>query len=137
MAAYAIALVFSFFYVNTLLKKGTLNVSGQKEEKKAMEVKPVKVKLIVQGVNLLKEYEIRKSNTDSVLDLLNSLRKSTDFDYGKTGYVDRNEIDHVYGIAPPEGYKWRIFFDDKDITQEFQNVYLTDESIYYIKLVKI
>jgi hypothetical protein len=51
--------------------------------------------------------------------------------------VDRTEIDNVYGIAPPEGYKWKIFFNDNDITQEFQNVYLTDEAVYYIKLVKI
>jgi hypothetical protein len=136
MAMYVLCLGLGFWYVNSVLKTGTLNVSEEQEKKKTIEIKPVKVSLIVEMPQSTVSYEAKKTNTDSVLDLLNTLRKTTVFRYQRTGYVDRAEIDFVNGIYPPGGYKWKIFFKGEDITQNFQNTYLENNASYTIKLVK-
>lgn len=136
MGVYVILLGFTILYVNSVLSRDSLSVSQESKKKEVVEIKPVDVTLIVETTSSSQTYSMRKNNTDSVLDLLNSLRKTTDFRYQKTGYLDRNEIDYVNDIYPPESYKWKIFHKDKDITQIFQNTHLEDNGIYYLKLIK-
>ena len=136
MGVYVILLGFTILYVNSVLSRDSLSVSQESKKKEVVEIKPVDVTLIVEPTSSSQTYSMRKNNTDSVLDLLNSLRKTTDFRYQKTGYLDRNEIDYVNDMYPPESYKWKIFYKDKDITQIFQNTYLEDNGIYYLKLIK-
>jgi len=68
------------------------------------------------------------------LDLLNILRSEKEFTYEKTAYIDRIEIDRVNDIYPPEGYKWKVFLKDEDITQIIADKYLEDNSTYVLKL---
>jgi hypothetical protein len=136
MAAYTVFLLSSVLYVNALLRTSTLDVIEEPAEKKVAEIKPVTVKLVVQYNGSDKEYQLKMNSTDTVLDFLNDLRKDGSFIYDKTAYLDRMEIDQVNGVTPLVGYKWKIFLSDKDVTQEFQDVFLTDGAVYYLKLIK-
>jgi hypothetical protein len=136
MAIYVLCLGLGFWYVSSVLKTGTINVSEEQEKKKAIEIKPVKVSLTVEMPQSTVSYKAQKTNTDSVLDLLNTLRQTTNFRYQKTGYIDRTEIDFVNSVYPEQGYKWKIFSKDQDITHTFQDTYLEDKASYTIRLVK-
>ena len=127
---------FSVLYVHKVLKTGTVTVTQQSKKQEVPEVKPAKVTLSVEipGISS-KTYQLRKNTTDSVLDLLNSLRKETDFRYQKTAYIDHMEIDFVNGIYPASNQKWALFYNNEDITQSFQDVYLKDEAGYVLKMV--
>jgi hypothetical protein len=136
MAIYALFVVTIFWYVNGILKNDVVDVMQQQTAKKIAEIKPVKITLNVELPQTTLSYNTTMNNSDSVLDLLNNIRKTTTFEYQKTSYVDRNEIDYINGIYPQGSYKWKIFSGPQDITQVFQDTYLKDNGIYTIKLEK-
>jgi len=136
MAIYALSVVTVFRYVNLVLKNDVLNVMEQQTTKKAVTIKPVKVTLNVELPQITLTYNLNMKNTDSVLDFLNELRRTTNFRYQKTSYVDRNEIDYINGIYPQDGFKWRIYSNEKDLTQTFEDTHLENNTTYVIKLIK-
>lgn len=136
MTVYVLSVGLTFWYVRSVLKTGTIDVSAQQEEKKVADVKSVKVSLAVEMPKSTISYDAKLKNTDTVLDLLNTLRDTTNFTYQKTAYIDRVELDFINGIYPQGGYKWKIFFNGEDITQKFQDMYLQNKDLYTIKLVK-
>ncbi|KKS21352.1 MAG: hypothetical protein UU80_C0030G0004 [candidate division WWE3 bacterium GW2011_GWA1_41_8] len=109
----------------------------QKEEpKRVLEVKPVKVKLTIEQTGGSKEYSVELQNIDTVLDLLEEVREDQGFIYEKTAYTYGTIIDGIEGIKAPEGYMWRIFENNIDITENVSNESLNDGFFYSIKLVK-
>ena len=135
VAVYIIFISLVYFYVDSILKSDSISTTDKEpEENTAIEIKPVDVVLKIESPQLNKEYSLKKTNTDSVLDLLNILRSEKEFTYEKTAYIDRIEIDRVNDIYPPEGYKWKVFLKDEDITQIIADKYLEDNSTYVLKL---
>jgi hypothetical protein len=130
--AYIIFMVFGVIYVNAVSKLTSIGqVNDNKEE--PVKSKPAKVSLIVKGS---KTYTITLQTTDSVSYLFDQLRKDKVFNYEKTRYTYGTEINSVNGERAPEGYKWKIYLDGKDITFNISDVQLADKNTYELNLVK-
>lgn len=80
-------------------------------------------------------YRTKKSNQDSVLELLKSARANGAFSFEITSYIDQIVIDQVNHVSPKPNEKWAVFDGEKDITQEILSEYLQDNKIYTLKLV--
>ncbi|KKS18743.1 MAG: hypothetical protein UU77_C0069G0004 [candidate division WWE3 bacterium GW2011_GWC1_41_7] len=136
IVAYIILLVGGYFYINSILDVNKVSVDQKEEPKRVLEVKPVKVKLTIELTGGSKEYSVELQNIDTVLDLLEEVREDQGFIYEKTAYTYGTIIDGIEGIKAPEGYMWRIFENNIDITENVSNESLNDGFFYSIKLVK-
>ena len=136
IVAYIILLVGGYFYINSILDVNKVSVDQKEEPKRVLEVKPVKVKLTIEQTGGSKEYSVELQNIDTVLDLLEEVREDQGFIYEKTAYTYGTIIDGIEGIKAPEGYMWRIFENNIDITGNVSNESLNDGFFYSIKLVK-
>jgi len=136
IVAYIILLVGGYFYINSILDVNKVSVDQKEEPKRVLEVKPVKVKLTIEQTGGSKEYSVELQNIDTVLDLLEEVREDQGFIYEKTAYTYGTIIDGIEGIKAPEGYMWRIFENNIDITENVSNESLNDGFFYSIKLVK-
>ena len=134
--AYIIILISGFFYVRSILKVDRVDVEDKKSTKAVEEIKPADVTLVVENEGSSKKYETRLRNVDSVSDLLEDLRENQDFTYEKTYYSYGNVLDIVNGVRPPEGYRWRLFESDVDITNAFEKNNLKDNNTYYLRIIK-
>lgn len=128
---YTILLLFSFLYVQSVLKEGDIR-NYDDDVEKAVKEHPVNVTLVVED----KSYFVNLASGDTVLDLLEDLRGDDLFNYEVTGYTYGTELDTVNGIKPSEGYKWKLYKENEDITNTIGDVFLTDETTYTIKMVK-
>ncbi len=139
IVTYIVFLLFGVFYVRWVLKTNKVQVIKQAEEKKAVNVKPVKVyfSLYLSPDNSIPvEYHLRLQNTDTFLDFLNNLRESTNFTYEKLLHTYGIEISVVNSISPIPGYSWRVYVDGQDITNTIDKYYLKDNAHFEIKMVK-
>jgi len=132
IAAYILFMIFGAFYINSISKFTSI---GQVNDNKTQPVKskPAKVTLIV---NNSKTYTKTLENTDSVSYFLEQLRQDKTFSYEKISYTYGTEIDNVDGQVAPEGYKWKVYQDGKDITFNISDTQLTDQTTYELNLVK-
>lgn len=128
---YILFLIGSFFYVRSVVKEKSVDVD-QKEEEKVVEVKPVTVFLKYDGIT----QKMKMKNVETVLDLLETLRDDGKIIFEKTLYTYGIELDHFNRVVAPEGYHWRVFYKDQDITDSMGNVNLEDNSTYEVKLVE-
>jgi len=132
---YIAFVVFSFFYVKSVLKAGKIDISTKEEQKVVADVKPAKVTFNVENFGNVTSYSARLQNTDTVSDLLNYLRKNNNFTYNKVAYIDGFEITDVNGVAPQPNYKWSIFLEGADITATFDKAYLHDNRVYSLRQI--
>ena len=131
----------SFLYVVLILATGAfvwyslnlepIQVREKSSSKKVMEVKPAKVTLRLENGEF---YTKRMENTDSVLDLMESLRDDTDFIFEKTAYIYDTEIEHVNHMYPEEGEYWSVLLEGVDITARIGDTYLINGLVYDLKL---
>ena len=128
---YIIFLVFSFFYVRSVMKEGDLRDYDETVDKAIKEV-AVDVILVVGN----ESYSVKLESRDTVLDLLEDLRGDDKFHYEKTDYTYGTELDSVNGVKPSPGYKWKVFRGNEDITHTIGDIYLTDDTTYTIRLEK-
>ncbi len=134
---YIIFLIGGGFYIRNVLKNGNFNLTQKDNTKKdVFELKPTKVVLNVFNNVTTKSYNIRLENQDSVLDLLNTLRKKDDLFYEQTNYTDKIVIDDVYKQKTPSGFVWKVYKGSEDITNKIGDIYLADNDVYDLKLVK-
>jgi len=103
-----------------------IQVIEKESLKKAMEVKPAKVTLQVEGGTF---YTKRMENTDSVLDFMESIRRDTDFVFEKIAFTYGIEIEHINHAYPKEDERWAVFLEDKDITAQIGDIYLADDLV--------
>ena len=99
--------------------------------RKAIEVKPAKVTLQLEGGTF---YTKRMENTDSILDFMESIRSDTDFVFEKIAFTYGIEIEHVNHVYPKEGERWAVFLEDEDITLQIGDIYLVNGLVYDLKL---
>ena len=133
---YILFLVLAAFYVNNTLKEGNIEVRQAEEEERNIEVKPVKVNLVVDDGSTQRTYQKNLRNRDSVLTLLERVRDEDKVLYEIVAYIDRTEIVDVYRVPVPEGYNWKIYLDNADLTNVLEETFLSDDSTYILKLVK-
>jgi hypothetical protein len=135
MIGYVIFMAFAYWYVNRVLKEGDLKVTT-KEKETVLEVKPVDVKLIVDFQGRKTEYKARLQNVDTVRDFLDNLHDKQQFTYERSIYSDGVRIDEINGIRANASNAWVIKIGNKEITNNLDNEYLKDGSIYDLTLVQ-
>ncbi|OGC45992.1 hypothetical protein A2V49_01965 [candidate division WWE3 bacterium RBG_19FT_COMBO_34_6] len=135
---YIIFLISSFFYIKHILKIDSISIKDKEitEELKEVEVKPVDVKLIIEVNNLKSIYEKRLNNLNTLDDFLEDLVEDKKLYYEKTEYVYGVEYDLINRQKAPDGYIWRIFRNDEEITYKTKDLKLQDKDIFKIILSK-
>lgn len=129
---YILFLFFGFFYVRNVLKTKSIK-EVKKEVKKVEEVHPAKVSLIVSGSKPLTG---NLQSVDTLGDFLNYLRDENLLYFERTMYTYGTEINDINHVTTPEGYEWKMYLNQKDITFDIDNHKLLDGDIYELKLVK-
>jgi len=133
--AYLLFILMSVIYVKNVLDEDSFKVTEKEPDKKVVKVKEAKVNLVVQTVNGQKEYSAKLTDGDSVQDLLADLRDNADFYYEVDMYTYGTDLVSVFGQSSPNGSKWAVFLDDKDITKDISQTKLMDKAVYTIRQV--
>lgn len=133
---YIMFLVFSFFYVRSVLKGVPVSELDTDIEKiKNPQEISVDLKVLGPGINL--NFEIKPKDNDSVADLLLKAKEENEsFIYDRIAYSYGYEFDHVNNIYNNSNSGWRIFVDDRDITMGMDSEYLQDGKTYTLQYVK-
>jgi hypothetical protein len=76
-------------------------------------------------------------NTNTFDDLLEDLRDDNRFFFEKTEYIYGTEYELINNMNAPEGYRWNIYENGKNITFETKGRELKDEAVYKIMLEPI
>lgn len=135
IVAYVVFLGLSYFYINHVLKQSFVPISETpKEEKKTIEVRDVNVDLKVDNGSNLLTYHVTLKNTDSLYDMLERLRNKDSFKYEKIAYVYGTELDFINGDKAPDGYKWKLYDGEKDVTFYASDTNLVDGKTYSLVL---
>lgn len=141
VATYGIFLAISFGFINYSLKQDTMVFQQKEEPKPATDKKEVKIYVVAVGPNDKKLYQetIPKEaglfSTNTVEDLLELLRKTNRIKYTKVAYAWGEEIGSVNNITPAEGFAWRVYENDVDITGQLGEVRLKSTGKYAIRYV--
>ena len=133
---YIVLVAVSALYVRSVINSDEIKVQDEKKEKKSVESKPTKVYLTVTTGTTTKEYNTTLQNVDSVLDFLENLRRHDEFTYEKISYTYGTELENINNQKAPDGYDWRLFLNNEDITYKAADTNLVDETHYELKLVK-
>ena len=121
-------------YVRNIITSEELTVETKDKNKTVDKVKPVKVTLFIIGNSQRRTYEGTLKNTNSFDDLLEDLVKSKTLTYEKTEYTYGTEYDRINGENAPEGYVWKVYVGDEDITYSTKGIKLVDKSTYTLSL---
>lgn len=131
---YILFLLLGFMYVRNIITSEELTVETKDKNKTVDKVKPVKVTLFIIGNSQRRTYEGTLKNTNSFDDLLEDLVKSKTLTYEKTEYTYGTEYDRINGENAPEGYVWKVYVGDEDITYSTKGIKLVDKSTYTLSL---
>jgi len=131
---YIVFLIFGVFYVRSIVKSASVDVSQKSVEKKAPEVKEANVTLIVQNGTQTTEYKHRGKSADSVIDLFEELRSDQNFTYQTVEYTYGTELESVNGVKAAPNQKWKLFDGNIDITNSIHDVKLLDNKVYTLRL---
>jgi len=127
---YILFLIFSFFYVKSVLK-GVPVSTADKTEEENVEIKNSTVTLIVKALNYTKTYTQQSKNVDSVSDLLLKIKENNqDFTFDRTAYSYGSEFDHINNIRATDTMKWIMLDGDTDITLKMDDTTLVDGKTY-------
>ncbi len=130
---YLILLVTAFFYVKSVLDIDSFKATEKQAPKQAVKVEDVTVNLITDLPEGVKEYKATMKNTNSVKDLLDALRDKQGLLYESDLYTYGTEIVTVFDKEADLGKKWAVLVDNKDITANISNTYLTDKARYELQ----
>ncbi len=133
---YAIFLISTFFYVRGIVNEEKIVVVTKKEDKIVEDVKPIKVSLTVRGHNQNSIYNVKMKNVHTFDDLLEELTKQERISYEKTEYIYGTEYDLINHERAPDGYVWKVYADDLELTYDTKGVKLVDGVKYSLILDK-
>ena len=122
-------------YVKNVLDENSFKAVEKEPEKKVVKVKEATVRLLVVTADGQKEYSAKLTDGDSVRDLLFDLRDNADFYYEVDMYTYGTDLVSVFGQSSPNGSKWAVFLDNKDITKDISQTNLQDKAVYTIRQV--
>lgn len=141
--AYLLLLVIACGYAKFVLSQDYVDIEEKDSAKKtAVKRRFVDVTLEVYSDSSTDQnwpspiiYKAKKSNQDSVLELLKSARSDGAFSFEITSYIDQIVLDQVNHIFPQPNERWAVFDGKNDITQKISSEYLQDNKVYTLKLV--
>lgn len=133
---YLVLLFAGVFYVNSVLKRDDIKVDEEKKDKSSIEEKIVKVDVSVNNGKMVKTYQTKLKNIDTVYDAFDEIREDNGFFYEITAYLNGTKVDCINDNCATDGYKWVVLKDKKDITSEIKNTSLEDDTLIEITLVQ-
>ncbi len=132
---YVIFGLLTFLYVRNVLKEEVITVGQSNVTKKTVEeVKPVDVSLVLESANQYKSYDLRKDNNETFDDFLEDLVANAGLEYEKTEYTYGTVYDKINNEVAPEGYIWKVYAGDEEVTYNTRGIKLTDGTIYKLVL---
>lgn len=135
IACYVGILVFSFFYVQSVLKSNTLDIK-QKDTTKKVTSKNITVYFnILDGANS-QQLKFTKKNTDNVAGIIETLFDKKNIKIAITAHSYGDVIDAVNNITAPQGYDWKIRKNTVDILTDFSKTDLADGDIFDLLLIQ-
>ena len=130
MPLYILFLIFSFFYVKSVLKGVPVSTADKKEEEN-VGIKNITVTLTVMSPSYTKTHTQQSKNVDSVSDLLLKIKENNqDFTFDRTAYSYGSEFDHINNIRATDTMKWIMLDGDTDITLKMDDTTLVDGKTY-------
>jgi hypothetical protein len=123
------------FYVKSILERDDLEIY-EEEEDDTEETYLVDVTLKLTDGKITKEFTKTLKNTDSVEELMKEIRGSGGFSYELIKYTYGVNIDSVNGIKPEDGYEWAVIKNGEIITLKIDKVFLEDDEIYELRMIK-
>ncbi len=134
---YILFLIFSFFYVKSVLKGVPVSTADKKEEEN-VGIKNITVTLTVMSPSYTKTYTQQSKNVDSASDLLLKIKENNqDFTFDRTAYSYGSEFDHVNNLEATETMKWKMLDGETDITLKMDSMYLVDGKNYILVYEKV
>ena len=137
--ALTLSLIIGYFYVQSALKTNNVPVKEvKKDNEKTMDIKPAHPQLVLELNGTQNTYNATMRNSETVEDFLSRLVDEKAISFEKIGYRYGTEIDLVNGVQAPEGMRWAIFKDSRDITYLIGDENLNSKSeidTYTMKLV--
>ena len=133
---YVISLIFAFFYVRNALEEGNIEVKEAPDVEAVDEVKPAKVSLVVETAGSVQTYVKALKNKDTVQSLMELVREEDNMFYEIVSYIDDAEVVDLYRTKAPEGYSWRVFYKENDITNSLDEITLLDGETYYLRMMQ-
>jgi hypothetical protein len=127
---YLVLAISAVFYVKSVIKVAYVPVSPKQIVKKVPDVKPVKITLTIDSPQYKQTINQRLENTDTVADLLKLSLQSINLPYEISSYTYGIGIDNVGTVFSTDTYVWRVYHENKDITNNMNSVYLKDETAY-------
>jgi len=130
-------LLITILYVRDIITAEELTVETKESKNMVANVKPVKISLLVIGLSQRNIHNLTLKNTNSFDDLLEKMVKNEMLTYEKTEYIHGTEYDQINGEVAPDGYVWKVYVDDNDITFSTKGIKLNDKSTYKLSLEKM
>lgn len=130
---YIVVLIVGYFVVKGTLNDTSIDVGQKQSEEQMDEIKPARVTLLVPSLS--RQYKVEMKNTDSVLDLLENLRKdgSTGFFYEKTLYTYGIELCCINNSSS----NWVLIHDGENITHDIDSKKLVNNGVYTLERATI
>jgi len=132
---YVIFVVWAFFYVKGILKTESLFPKDNTKPKIEKTWTVNATINVLTGFQAL-TYNADAKNTDTVLSFLEDLRNKKGLIFEKIDYTHGVEIGTLFGATAPAGYKWAVFLNGNDITNDIASTRLVDGAAYELKLAK-
>ena len=127
---YVFFLIFSFFYVKSVLKGVSVYTADKTGEDNA-DIKNINVTLTVKTPTYTKTYGQESKSVDSVSDLLLKVKENNpDFTFDRTAYSYGSEFDHINNIRATETMRWIMLDGAMDITLKMDDTTLVDGKNY-------
>lgn len=129
---YLFVLVLTSLYIHSALKTTELEVKElpEKEEVKNVNRKEIDIRILIFDTDKKLTQEVvlpDTDNTDTINEVLEEARKKNLVYYEKVNYVYGSEIEKVLNLTLPEGYSWKVYFNNEDITHKIDEVSLLDK----------
>lgn len=132
---YLVCLPLMVLYVHSIVSKNLVDTKVVGDKKQVTEIHPADVRLVYYAGLVKTEYQTRLQDSDSVYDLLETIRLKNGLKYEKSAYSYGIELDSVAGVRPASGYKWSILKDGVDITQNINEQNLKDGDLFELKMM--
>lgn len=130
---YTVLVICAFFYVKSILKTESL-FPKDNTKPKVEKTWIVSANLIVSTGSKTLSYKTEVKNTDTIMSFMEDLRNNKGLIFEKIDYAHGTEIDTLFNIKAPDGYKWSVFLNSADMTNNLSTTRILDGAVYEIKV---
>ena len=91
------------------------------------EIHPARTYLIIDDGISTKDYYARLDTTDNFKTVLEYHRENSNLSYELIGYTYGTALDNINGYEAPDGFVWKVYDEEEEITYAINDVKLQHE----------